>query len=65
MIVTVGGKHYEIGEIGYGGNPVWRFVKRDGRPMTAAEFQSLPAAEKHELAAHVHRQIEHLNETRR
>jgi hypothetical protein len=58
MIVTIGGKHYEITGGGYGEQPVWQFIKQGGKPMTAEEFQSLPAAEQQELTDYVRQHLD-------
>lgn len=57
MIVTVGGKKYEIGGIIYGTLPAWKLIKQDGNPMTGERFNKLPDADKRALVAHVQERI--------
>ena len=58
MIVTVGGKQYEISGGAYGEQPAWNFIKRDGEPMTAEQFRSLPVAEQQELVDYVRQHLD-------
>lgn len=60
MMVTVGGKQYEIGGIAYGTVPAWKLIKQDGQPMTHELFNKLPDADKRALTAHVQQHIENL-----
>jgi hypothetical protein len=58
MKVMVGGVEYEIGGIGFGTLPAWKFIKQEGKPMTHGSFDKLPDLDKRELFEHVQ---QHLN----
>jgi hypothetical protein len=60
MIVTVGGKKYEIGGIAYGTAPAWKLIKQDGKPLTHELFDKLPDADKRALVEHVQQHINKL-----
>jgi hypothetical protein len=62
MIVTVGGKEYEIEGIAYGTVPAWKLIKRDGKPMTHELFDKLPDADKRALLEHVQQHINKLRD---
>lgn len=58
MVVTVGGRQYEIAGLLLGGQvPAWMFIKQDGQPMTHKLFDALPDADKRTLAEYVQRRI--------
>lgn len=60
MIVTVGGKQYEIEGILYGMRPAWELIKQDGKPMTGDRFNKLPETDKAELFEHVQEHLKKL-----
>jgi hypothetical protein len=60
MIVTVGGKEYEIAGVPYGTLPAWKLIKLDGKPMTKELFDTLPDADKRALFEHVQQHINSL-----
>lgn len=61
MIVTVGGKQFEISGIAYGTVPAWKLIKHDGKPLTAEQFNQLPEADKRSLVEYVQRHIKGLS----
>ena len=60
MIVTVGGKEYEIEGMVFGTLPAWKLIKQDGKPITHELFDKLPDADKRALMEHVQRHINSL-----
>jgi len=61
MLVTVGGREYEIGGIPYGQLPVWKLIKQGGQPMTHQMFEQLPEADKRALFDYVQQHIASLS----
>ena len=60
MMVTVGGKQYEIDGIAFGTVPVWKLIIQEGKPITHEQFNALPDADKHTLFDYVNQYIKNL-----
>ena len=56
------GRKFEIAGIGWGRLPVWKFVKENGQPMTAEQFEALPPDGKEWLANAVQSYIDNISQ---